>query len=108
MNSVVLHKTESMYIYSALTKEKITLPLIGSSISAGFPSPAEDFLESGIDLNKELIKNPSTTFYARVRGNSMIDSGIEDGDLLMIDRSQKPKNGKVALCYIDGDFTVKK
>lgn len=84
------------------------LPLVDSGISAGFPSPAEDFLDSSIDLNKELIKNPSTTFYGRVRGDSMINAGLNDGDLLIIDKSLEPVNDKIAVCFIDGEFTVKR
>lgn len=94
-------------LYTALTETELVLPYAGEGISAGFPSPAADFIEVGIDLNRELIKNPSSTFYGRVRGNSMKDLGIHDGDLLVIDRSLEPKNGKIAVCYIDGEFTVK-
>lgn len=85
----------------------LILPFAHEGISAGFPSPAEDFLDTGIDLNKELIKHPSSTFYGRVRGDSMKDLGIHDGDLLVIDRSIEPLNGKIAVCFIDGEFTVK-
>ena len=83
------------------------LPLIEGGISAGFPSPAEDFLELSIDLNKELIKNPPATFYGRVNGDSMKDLGIDHGDLLIIDKSIQPKDGKIAVCFIDGEFTLK-
>jgi DNA polymerase V len=85
----------------------MSLPYVKEGISAGFPSPADDFLDTSIDLNKELIKNPSATFYGRVRGNSMKDLGIHDGDLLIIDKSLEPQNGKIAICFIDGEFTVK-
>ena len=77
-------------------------------ISAGFPSPADDFKEIRISLDKELIKNSEATFYARVSGDSMIGAGLEDGDLLVIDRSINPENGKIAVCLIDGEFTVKR
>ena len=77
-------------------------------VSAGFPSPADDFKEVRISLDKELVKNKDTTFYARVDGDSMIGAGLEDGDLLVIDRSLNPENGKIAVCLIDGDFTVKR
>ena len=82
--------------------------LIEQGISAGFPSPADDFKEIRISLDKELVKNKEATFYARVCGDSMIDAGLEDGDLLVIDRSIEPVNGKIAICLIDGDFTVKR
>ena len=99
---------KNITIYSTDTKSKLELPLVDSGISAGFPSPAEDFLDSSIDLNKELIKNPSTTFYGRVRGDSMINAGLNDGDLLIIDKSLEPVNDKIAVCFIDGEFTVKR
>ena len=85
----------------------LQLPLI-TAIKAGFPSPAEDFQDQSIDLNKEFVRNPSSTFYARVKGNSMKDANIEEGDLLIIDKSIEPTNGKIAVCYIDGEFTVKR
>ncbi|MEG1649179.1 MAG: translesion error-prone DNA polymerase V autoproteolytic subunit [Rikenellaceae bacterium] len=86
----------------------IPLPFTDNGISAGFPSPAEDLLEHSLDLNKELIKNPASTFYARVSGCSMTDAGIDDGDLLIIDKLVEPFNGCVAVCYIDGEFTLKR
>lgn len=77
-------------------------------IKAGFPSPAQDYVESGIDLNRELVKNPSSTFFGRARGTSMEGAGIYDGDLLIIDKSLEPYEGAVAVCYIDGEFTLKR
>ena len=77
-------------------------------ISAGFPSPADDFKETRISLDRELVKNKEATFYARVDGDSMIGAGLEDGDLLVIDRSLNPENGKIAICLVDGEFTVKR
>ena len=82
--------------------------LIEQGISAGFPSPADDFKEIRISLDEELVKNIDATFYARVSGDSMIGAGLDDGDLLVIDRSMNPENGKIAICLIDGDFTVKR
>ena len=82
--------------------------LAEEGISAGFPSPADDFKEIRISLDKELVKNKEATFYARVDGDSMIGAGLEDGDLLVIDRSLNPENKKIAVCLIDGDFTVKR
>ena len=86
----------------------LKLPLAGSPVSAGFPSPAEDYIEMALDLNKELIKHPEATFYARVKGYSMIDAGIEDGDLLVIDKALDQKDGDIAVCFIDGEFTLKR
>ena len=82
--------------------------LAEEGISAGFPSPADDFKEVRISLDKELVKNKESTFYARVSGDSMIGAGLDDGDLLVIDRSLSPENGKIAVCFIDGEFTVKR
>ena len=81
---------------------------ITSGIKAGFPSPAADFEENKISLDGILVKNKETTFYAKASGNSMTGAGIDDGDILVIDRSIEPKNNKVAVCLIDGEFTVKR
>ncbi|MEI6691771.1 MAG: translesion error-prone DNA polymerase V autoproteolytic subunit [Chlorobium sp.] len=86
----------------------LELPFAGAAIAAGFPSPAEEYVEISLDLNKELIKHPAATFYARVKGNSMVDAGIEDGDLLIIDKALEPKDGDVAVCFLDGEFTLKR
>lgn len=77
-------------------------------IKAGFPSPAQDYIDNGIDLNRELIRNPSSTFYGRAKGDSMQNAGISDGDLLIIDKSIEPYEGAIAVCYIDGEFTLKR
>jgi len=82
--------------------------LAEEGISAGFPSPADDFKETRISLDRELVKNKEATFYARVSGDSMVGAGLDDGDLLVIDRSLNPENGKIAVCLIDGEFTVKR
>ena len=82
--------------------------LAGERISAGFPSPADDFKETRISLDRELVKNKEATFYARVSGDSMVGAGLDDGDLLVIDRSLNPENGKIAICLVDGEFTVKR
>lgn len=94
-------------IFSVVTDTELQLPLVNSPISAGFPSPAEDFSEVGIDLNKELIENSFSTFFGRVKGQSMQDMGIDDGDIMIIDKSLEPKDGKIAVCFVDGEFTVK-
>ena len=82
--------------------------LAEEGISAGFPSPADDFKETRISLDRELVKNKEATFYARVSGDSMTGAGLDDGDLLVIDRSKNPENGKIAICLVDGEFTVKR
>ena len=82
--------------------------LVEQGISAGFPSPADDFKEVRISLDNELVSNSESTFYARVNGNSMENAGISDGDLLIIDRSVEPENNKIGICFLDGEFTVKR
>lgn len=100
-------KLPKIEIFSASTEISLVLPYVKEGISAGFPSPADDFIDTAIDLNHELIKHPSSTFFGRVRGDSMKDLGIHNGDLLVIDKSLEPATGKVAVCYVDGEFTVK-
>lgn len=78
-----------------------------SEIHAGFPSPATDYMTQAIDLNKELVRHPAATFYGRVVGDSMIDAGVEDGDILVIDKSLDAQDGDMAVCFIDGEFTLK-
>ena len=79
-----------------------------TGISAGFPSPAEDFKQERLSLDNELIKNKEATFFARVSGQSMVDAGLSDNDLLVIDRSLSPAHNKIAVCFLDGEFTVKR
>lgn len=102
-----LNKTETLEFFTASTETAVELPLVGEAVRAGFPSPAEDFTEVSIDLNVELLRNPASTFFCRVSGDSMQDMGINDGDLLVVDKSLEPQDGKVAVCYIDGEFTLK-
>lgn len=85
-----------------------TLPYFEGGIKAGFPSPATDFEGSQISLDKVLVKNFEATFYAKADGTSMIGAGIDDGDIMVIDRSIEPTDGKIAVCLIDGEFTVKR
>jgi len=103
-----LSSTSILEIYAVQSESVLELPVISAGISAGFPSPAMDFIDLTIDMNKHLIKHPSSTFYGRVKGVSMKNIGINDGDLLVIDKSITPINDKIAVCYIDGEFTVKR
>ena len=107
MKLLKLNSNTCLEIFSANTETELSLPFIEKGISAGFPSPADDFLDTSIDLNKALITNPNTTFIARVKGNSLQDADIENGDLVVIDRSLEPTNGRIAICAIDGEFTAK-
>jgi len=103
-----IHSGPVLDFYTPDFTTQLELPLAAGAISAGFPSPAEEYIELAIDLNKELIKHPAATFYARVKGSSMIDAGIADGDLLIIDKALEPKDGDIAVCFIDGEFTLKR
>jgi DNA polymerase V len=103
------HKlTTELTLYPGKAASGLTLQVAGTGISAGFPSPADEYMEAGIDLNHELIRNPDATFFGRVRGFSMKDAGISDGDVLVIDKSLEPRNGSIAVCFLDGEFTVKR
>ena len=84
------------------------LPFFSSCISAGFPSPADDYIDSQLDLNSYLIKHPSATFFVRVKGESMINAGIYNNDILIVDRSLESANGKIVIASIDGQLTVKR
>ena len=102
-----------MYLKSSYSSKKEApstqlFPLASETISAGFPSPAEDYIELGIDLNKYLIKNPISTFFLRVSGNSMNNAGIYNNDLLIIDRSINPNPGHIVVALLDGEFTLKR
>jgi DNA polymerase V len=101
-------KNESISIFRPEVGGELFLPVLSAGISAGFPSPAMDFMDVSIDLNQLMIKHPSATFFGRVQGTSMLDAGISDGDLLVIDRSLSPANNKIAVCFIDGEFTIKR
>ncbi|WP_433815691.1 LexA family protein [Flavobacterium johnsoniae] len=108
MNLRNINTTKSIEFYIPDTSTEVKVPFFDVGISAGFPSPADDFIELSIDLNKELIKHKYTTYFARVKGYSMKNAGIHDGDLLIIDKSLEPQNNKIAVCQIDGEFTVKR
>ncbi|EIJ38309.1 MULTISPECIES: LexA family protein [Galbibacter] len=101
-------KDDKLIFFKPDADASLELQVVEGGISAGFPSPAEDFKETTIDLNKALIKNKEATFYARVSGQSMTGAGLDDGDLLIIDKSIEPVNGKIAVCFIEGEFTVKR
>ncbi len=88
--------------------EPLSIATLDEAIPAGFPSPAQDHVGEGIDLNRELIRHPASTFCARVAGDSMRDCGIEDGDLLIVDKSLTPREGSIAVCFVDGEFTLKR
>lgn len=96
-----------LIMYSAALSSELSLPFADQGVRAGFPSPAQDYMSDSIDLNRELIRHPATTFYARAAGDSMRDCGIDDGDLLVIDKSLEPQDGDIVVAFIDGEFTLK-
>jgi DNA polymerase V len=83
-------------------------PLVGAWISAGFPSPADDFIDRKLDLNELLIQHPSATFFVRVAGSSMSGAGIQSGDILVVDRSLEPTDNKIIIAILNGELTVKR
>jgi DNA polymerase V len=85
----------------------VAIPLASCSIQAGFPSPAEEFSTKRIDLTEVLIKHPQATYLLRVSGNSMVDAGVCDGDLLVVDKAVKPRHGHIVVAVVGGEFTVK-
>lgn len=100
--------TEKLIFFKPAEEKKHHIPLANTGVSAGFPSPADDFKELRISIDQEVVKNEEATFYARVAGQSMQGAGLDDGDLLVIDRSKEPLDNAVAVCFIDGEFTVKR
>ena len=103
-----MQASETLTFFTPKTTSSKGAIFIDTGISAGFPSPADDFNQTRISLDDELIKNKDSTFYAKVKGQSMIDAGLDDNDLLVIDRSLEPANNKIAVCFLDGEFTVKR
>jgi DNA polymerase V len=85
-----------------------SLPIFSMGVSAGFPSPAEDYLEGRLDLNEHLIPHPTSTFFVRAAGDSMIQAGIFDGDLLVVDRSIEQRKGRIVIASLHGEFTLKR
>jgi len=92
----------------ALEPPAVALPLYGTRIRAGFPSPADDYVEGRLDLNQYLIPHPAATFFVRVAGDSMVGAGIHPGDLLLVDRALEPVDGRIVIAVVDGELTVKR
>ncbi|MGM5630946.1 translesion error-prone DNA polymerase V autoproteolytic subunit [Apibacter raozihei] len=108
MKSGSIHKNKTLEIFSFEITHKKQISFVDDGVKAGFPSPASDFPMQKIDLNEELVRDPETTFLARVNGDSMKDLRIFDGDLIIVDKALEPQNGNIAVCFIDGDFTLKR
>ena len=86
----------------------LPLPLVGNPVAAGFPSPADDYIEDKLDLNEHLVAHPNATFYVRVSGESMTQAGIQDGDTLIVDRSLNANPNDIVIATVNGEFTVKR
>lgn len=95
-------------IFKCDTTTKHALPLYLSHIKAGFPSAADDYLDKKLDLNEHLIKHPSSTFFVKVKGDSMVGAGISSGDMLIVDRSIEAKHKRIIVAILNGEFTVKR
>lgn len=105
---IVTVHMKQIKIHSVDISSSLPIPFADEGIRAGFPSPAQDYMEQAIDLNKEIVLHPASTFYGRVVGDSMKDEGIEEGDVLVIDKSLELMDNDLAVCYVDGEFTVKR
>lgn len=103
-----LHKTKALEFYTAEVETALEMPYFEGGVSAGFPSPAEDYMHAKLDLNELLVEHPSATYYVRVVGDSMLGAGIVSGDLLIVDRSLEVTNNCIVVAHIDGEFTVKR
>lgn len=103
-----LHKTKALEFYAAEVETALEMPYFEGGVSAGFPSPAEDYIHAKLDLNELLVEHPSATYYVRVVGDSMLGAGIVSGDLLIVDRSLEVTNNCIVVAHIDGEFTVKR
>ena len=95
-------------VYGLEQKTKVPLPLFACGVSAGFPSPADDYIGQQLDINELLIRNPAATFFVRVAGDSMTGVGINDNDILVVDRSLEPIHGKIIVAAVNGELTVKR
>ena len=101
-------KHKSLDLFSIIKNTQINTPVFLDKVSAGFPSPATDYMENKLDLNEYLIKHPAATFIVKTSGSSMINADIYSGDLLIVDRSLTPRNNNIVIASIFGDLTVKK
>ena len=103
-----MYKSKNLDLFQFIKNKQILTPIFLDSVSAGFPSPATDYMENKLDLNEYLIKHPAATFIVKAKGSSMTDARIISGDLLIVDRSISPKNDDIVIASIFGDLTVKK
>ena len=105
---ISLYMNKEFEIYKPDLSTSCQLPLFTTAVAAGFPSPAEDYIEKKLDLNELVISNSNATFFVKVTGESMRNAGIQSGDILVVDRSIEPSNGKIVVAILNGEFTVKR
>ena len=103
-----LRKSNGLEVFSIDQETSLDIPFSHNQVPAGFPSPAQDYIDLDLDLHNYLVKNPSSTFCVRVTGESMRDAGINSGDIMLVDRSLDPKNRSIVLAVVDNEFTVKR
>ncbi|MDG2369432.1 MAG: translesion error-prone DNA polymerase V autoproteolytic subunit [Flavobacteriales bacterium] len=108
MRNYRVYKHKELLFYSTKDSNWNSVPFYEASVSAGFPSPAEDFMDLELNLQDYLIQHPSATFCVRVTGDSMIKAGISSGDVMIVDRSLETKDGNIVLAVLNGEFTVKR
>lgn len=107
-NVEAIRSVNSTVFFPARDANKVEVPLFSSKVAAGFPSPADDYIEKTLDLNDLLIQKPAATFFVRAEGESMLGAGIHPNDILVVDRSIKPVIGKIVICALQGELTVKR
>jgi DNA polymerase V len=103
-----LTSNSASIFFPATTPRLCVLPLFGGKVAAGFPSPADDYVEKNLDLNELLVQKPAATFFVRAQGESMLGAGIHPDDILVVDRSLEPVPGKIVICALNGELTVKR
>lgn len=103
---MIMLSTSRLYAFSP--GEPLALPLFADRVACGFPSPAQDYVESRLDIGKLLVRHPNATYFVRASGESMIDGNIQDGDLLIVDSALTAEHGNIVIAAVDGEFTVKK
>jgi DNA polymerase V len=107
-NRFTLRRFTSLVFIPASSRKTVSLPLFTGKVAAGFPSPADDYVEKSLDLNDLLVQKPAATFFVRAEGESMLGAGIHPNDILVVDRSLEPVAGKIVICALNGELTVKR
>lgn len=108
INTVIIYGRLMNLIKPVFLREVVTVPLFSDPVKCGFPSPAQDYVEERVDIAELIVPHPSSTYFVRASGDSMIDGGISDGDLLAVDCSRAARHNDVVIASVDGEFTVKR